>query len=220
MIPLILPSLTAAAPAPLIQPARVFAARDEILAGPEFNVASDWTTRFVDWFVATAERTAAALPGTVRVAALVLLLAVLAGLAMWLIPSLQARLAATPSRRGGSIVGTPDEMGFATAHAAARAALAEGRLRDCVRAVWLATLSLLQNSGVSPAQVTRTDWEHVEHARRVRPDLGDTLATLATGFQRTHFGYADVDHGEAVRCLTLLAQVETALSTKATMSGG
>ena len=202
-------ALAAAAPArPMVDPAAVKAARDLILAAPEFNVASDWKSRFLDWLIRVLESAGAWLPGWLRICALVLLLGALAGLVWWLMPS-----AATEGDGAGpgpdATARRPDS--WQAHHAAARTALAEGRLADCVRAAWNGAVVLLDRAGISRGGSGRADWEHVEAARRSRIDLAAPLITLVTAFQRSHFGARPLAHDEAQACLDLLVGLERSL---------
>jgi hypothetical protein len=200
----------AAAVAP-VDSARVFAARDEVLRAPEFSETSDWRTRLIDWFVETIERFGSSLPFFGRVILLVLLASVLLGVLWLLIPPLRARL----RRRAKPIAAVdsaPAALGFGTALASARAALAAGRFADCVRAVWLGAIALLAQRGLSPERKARTDWEHVRAASRLRPDLEPTLRGLAVTFQRAYFGGAPVGPDEAATCLAALENLSQTLA--------
>ncbi|HEY0708802.1 MAG TPA: DUF4129 domain-containing protein, partial [Polyangia bacterium] len=121
-----------------------------------------------------------------------------------LIPPLRARLYTKKGTKTSDVTGPTTRLGFAAAMAAAREALAAGRLADCVRAVWLATIALLEQGGLSPAREARADWEHVRAATRLRPDLEPTLRSLVTSFQRAHFGGVSVSQEEAASCLAQL----------------
>jgi hypothetical protein len=190
-----------------IDPAQVRAARDAVLALPEFDVAPDWQSRTVDAIIRWFESVSAWLPAGLRAYVLMVLLLALGALVMWLLPRATgdrpqgaASLRARPAPKLEEFTG------------AARAALADGRLADCVRAVWSATLVLLDHAGISRRTEVRADWEHVEAARRVRADLGPPLGTLVTAFQRSHFGARPVARDEAEACLDLLARLQAELT--------
>jgi hypothetical protein len=204
--PPISPAQISSAP---ISPAQVFAARDLVLASPEFNVTPDWTSRFLDWFVAALEGAGAWLPAGIRIYTLLLVLLALVTLAWWLLPKFSADDGAIALRPGDAAGARPGNF---DAHlAAATTALAEGRLADCVRAVWNGAVLLLERAGVSRGSSTRADWEHVEAARRQRADLEAPLVTLVTAFQRSHFGAAAVAPAEAQECIELLTRLERTL---------
>ena len=188
-------------------PAQVRAARDAVLALPEFDVAPDWQSRVIDSLLRWFEQASAWLPASLRIYALLVILCALVAFVLWLLP---ARL--RDDRAGG--IGTPPaEAGprFDAGMAAARAALAAGHFGESVRAAWQAAVSLLEETGISRAGSARADWEHVEAARRRRADLGAPLAQMATAFQSSHFGARPVGRAEAEACLALLAGLQNAL---------
>jgi hypothetical protein len=192
-----------------VDAARVLAARDRILAGPEFNFEPDWRTRFGRWFLERLTSVGEFVPTAVRAVAVVLLLAGIVGALVWLWPRhrrARAKGAPRPAK-------APPPRRFAAlrAEAAAAAGDGEGRLAEAVRLAWLAALSLLDERGVSAARAARADWEHVEAARRHRAEVGEGLAALAIEFQRTRFGAAAVGRADAERCLALLGRLEASL---------
>src|SRR3954447_14787518 len=91
--------------APLVDAARVLAARDRILAAPEFNVAPDWRTRLRDWFIDLLASMGDRLPAGVRWVGLVLLLAGIVAALVWLWPrhvrgsAVRRAAAPAPARR-------------------------------------------------------------------------------------------------------------------------
>jgi hypothetical protein len=199
----------AATPAPPVDPAQVIAARDLVLASPEFNVAPGWKARFIDGLVAALEGAGAWLPAGLRIYTLLLVVIALVALAWWLLPEGSRDEGAAALHPGGAAGARP---GNVDAHlAAATAALSEGRFADCVRAVWNGAVLLLDRAGLSRGSSTRADWEHVEAARRQRADLEAPLVTLVTAFQRSHFGAVPVAAAEARECIELLTRLERSL---------
>jgi hypothetical protein len=211
-----LTAAAAVAPVAQLDSARVFAVRDQVLRDPEFNVGQDWRTRLIDWFVENLESFAKSLPMAARIFGMIVVATILLLVLWWLVPAVGARM--RRSARTSPTANLPlPALGFAAAESAARTAFAEGRLKECVRAVWLGTLALLEQGGLSPARRARTDWEHVRAASRLRPDLEPVLTTLAIGFQRTHFGRAIVERDEAASCLERLGDLQRSISQAQTI---
>jgi hypothetical protein len=188
---------------PALDPAQVQAARDAVLAAPEFQVERDLSARLFDWLIDHAREIMAFVPGVLRWVALVALLLLIVGSFWWIARPMWLRRAA---RGAGGASTTPQRARFATERARAAAALAEGRLADAVRDAWLAALALLDERGLSRGRSARTDWEHVMVGRRALTAAGEPLAALATAFQRSHFGGRPVERAEAELCL---AHVDT-----------
>jgi hypothetical protein len=187
-----------------LDPGRVLAARDAVLAAPEFQVERDPLARLLDWLLAQLEAVASFLPGALRLFAVLTLLLMVVGLIWWIARPVWLRRA-----RGERQVVTPAAPGprFESERAHALAALAEGRLGDCVRSAWLAALALLEERGVSRARVARSDWEHVAAGRRAQAAFEEPLAALATTFQRSHFGGLALERVDAEACLLQLARL-------------
>jgi Domain of unknown function (DUF4129) len=190
-----------------VDPVRVLAERDRILATREFNPEPDWRTRILEWLLERAEGLASLLPVGLRVVGLLLLLLALGLLLAWLL----RRHRSVDAGRARSAARPAPQPGMAALRDEAGRALAEGRLAEAVRYAWLAALALLDQAGVSAARVGRADWEHVAAARRQRPDLAPPLADLALAFQRIRYGRAAPERAEADRCLGLLGVLERAL---------
>ena len=197
--------MIAAAAALAVDPVRVLAERDRILAAREFNPAPDWRTRLLDWFADRFEGLTSLMPFGLGAFGLLLLLLALAVALVWLLPA--------GGRPGGGARVAPAPAverarGFAALQADARRALAGGQLAEAVRFSWLAALAMLDEAGISSARASRADWEHVAATRRQRPDLAETLAGLAIEFQRTRFGRIALVPAQADRCLALLGTLE------------
>jgi hypothetical protein len=199
---------------PAVDPAHVNAARDLVLAAPEFNVAPDWRTRLLDWFIAALERSATWLPAGFRVYFIIMLLIGLVALVWWLLPT-SGRAGGWDGNADAAATALPGPVDLDAVRAAARAAFNEGRLADCVRAVWAGALVLLDRAGISRASGARADWEHVEATRRSRADLVEPVSALVTVFQRSHFGAVPLARAEAEACLEMLTRLETALPRQA-----
>jgi hypothetical protein len=189
-----------------VDAAKVLAARDRILAAPEFNVTPDWRSRLGDWLLERLTGMGDFLPTALRWMSLAILAAGLVAVLLWLLPRRQRGARARPA---GAV--SSRRRSFAALEGDAAAALARGELAESVRLAWLAALSLIDEAGVSAARAARADWEHVETARRHRAALAEPLAALATEFQRTRFGAAPLSAADAGRCLALLGTLERAL---------
>ena len=190
-----------------VDPVRVLAERDRILATSEFNPEPDWRTRIYEWLLEHLEGLVSFLPLGLRLVGLLLLFLALGLVLAWL---LRRSRSVDPGRAGAAA--TPARQpGIAALREEAGRALADGRLAEAVRYAWLAALALLDQAGVSAARVGRADWEHVAAARRQRPDLAPPLADLALAFQRIRYGRAALEHAEVDRCLGLLAVLERGL---------
>jgi hypothetical protein len=203
----------AAPPASLdIDPARVLAARDAVLAAPEFKVERDLQARLLDWLLEQLVNAGALLPQALRLFALLVFLLLAAVLLWWIARPLWQRQRQLAAAAAGLATRRPD---YAAERARALAALSEGRLSDCVRSAWLAALALLDERGVSRGRVARTDWEHVAAGRRVQAALGEPLATLATMFQRSHFGGRPLARADAEASLAELQRLAGLTGTSA-----
>lgn len=189
------------APAVALDPERIRAARDEILAAREFDLDPTLTVRLFEWVRRMLEDLS--LPALLGPLALAVLVVAIVALVIRLLP---ARAAGAVNAGGAAVSG--GGRAYAEEREHARRALAEGRLADSVRATWLAAIALLGEAGLVRERRARADWEHVEAGRRARRELGPPLAAIAVAFQRSHFGAAALARTDAERCLAELTTLD------------